>query len=601
MKSLIIPLLYTILIVHCVADHRASDSVYTKSTDIFNKKEIESLPGWDHDLPSRMYSGYLEASDTSRLFYVYVEAEDVAPELAPLSLWLNGGPGCSSFDGFWEELGPFSVKSDGSLQLRPYRWNRYSNMLFIESPVGVGFSFSLDKNYTNNDDRTAIENAEALRHFFKLFPDTNSKPFFLSGESYAGIYVPTLAQAILDRQKNGTWEGPSVSGIAVGNGCTGKDTGICGFYEGNSCDGLWYENFKANTAKPDGWAAQQNFTMTIDCTHLLDEAFRLVGHEGIGKLRGKMNNEMQDINSQLDALSFPGRELATPLDDDPFRSEVNKTEGPAECIGSYDASRWMNEHFESINAKKSFCWGVCKRIPKLWQYNATRENLPRDLYPRLIGNMDVLIYNGDVDSCVPYTDNEAWTENMGYSVSQAWAPWAVTYDVSDERDDNGSIRPGRTFTFLTVRGAGHMVPQTQPAAALEMWRRFLGYDPIDIVPKNGPSEECSDNILEEILENPEAAATVTALIFLLLLTMTSTAWFYLKSRQLQAALNGEGGQSSPRRGGVDRGNTFDTRLDISDREVQSPFDYDDEDVTIEMNQSPTKVKGQFRKLNTLVL
>ncbi len=155
------------------------------------KQELTDLPGWNAPLPSKMYSGYLSGSNSSRLFYIYVESEDVPPAQAPITLWLNGGPGCSSLDGFWEELGPFSVNPDGTLSLRPYRWNRLSNMLFIEAPVGVGLSFSLDNHYRNNDDRTAEENGNALAHFFQLFPERKTNPFFLSGGKFPPCPLPS--------------------------------------------------------------------------------------------------------------------------------------------------------------------------------------------------------------------------------------------------------------------------------------------------------------------------------------------------------------------------------------------------------------------------
>lgn len=84
--------------------------------------EILSLPGWTGKLPSKQYSGYLNATDTTRLHYWLVESES-DPANAPTILWFNGGPGCSSLDGFIYEHGPFVVSSDfQTLTPREYRW-----------------------------------------------------------------------------------------------------------------------------------------------------------------------------------------------------------------------------------------------------------------------------------------------------------------------------------------------------------------------------------------------------------------------------------------------------------------------------------------------
>jgi hypothetical protein len=155
-----------------------------------NPDLIVSLPGWNGPLPTNMYSGYLEASSTSRLFYWFVESEKVDPKTAPTVVWLNGGPGCSSLDGFFYELGPFQFDSNGNLELRPHRFNLLANMLFIESPVGVGLSYSTVQNYNNDDDRSAAENRDAIKSFFIKFPELKSNHLYLTGEVIPMFLAP---------------------------------------------------------------------------------------------------------------------------------------------------------------------------------------------------------------------------------------------------------------------------------------------------------------------------------------------------------------------------------------------------------------------------
>lgn len=186
--------------------------------------EILSLPGWSGKLPSRQFSGYLKGSNTTNLHYWFVESE-TDPENAPTVLWLNGGPGCSSLDGFFYEQGPFEIdkKDHTKLISREYRWNRLVNMIFLENPVGVGFSYSDSNDYKCNDDRTAIEGRVALEDFFNnKFPELKKNKFFITGESYGGIYVPTFAEEIVKNELAGTYTGAKLTGIGVGNGCTGN-------------------------------------------------------------------------------------------------------------------------------------------------------------------------------------------------------------------------------------------------------------------------------------------------------------------------------------------------------------------------------------------
>merc|ERR1719454_1240873 len=104
--------------------------------------QVSSLPGLADDVCWNHFSGYLPASRDHKLFYWYHEATS-DPESKPLVLWLNGGPGCSSLGGMFTELGPFVLDKDLSLTLNPFSFNRAANIIFIEQPVGVGFSHPL--------------------------------------------------------------------------------------------------------------------------------------------------------------------------------------------------------------------------------------------------------------------------------------------------------------------------------------------------------------------------------------------------------------------------------------------------------------------------
>jgi hypothetical protein len=106
---------------------------------------VTSLPGLA-SMPTsfRTFSGYItvDAARGRALFFMFAEASARAPSSAPLVVWFTGGPGCSSLMAQFQENGPFAVNSPGVVTLNPWAWNRVANVLWIESPAGVGFSYS---------------------------------------------------------------------------------------------------------------------------------------------------------------------------------------------------------------------------------------------------------------------------------------------------------------------------------------------------------------------------------------------------------------------------------------------------------------------------
>ncbi|KAL3634732.1 hypothetical protein CASFOL_021786 [Castilleja foliolosa] len=185
---------------------------------IYGDDKISKLPG-QPNVNFQQYSGYITVDEKRErsYFYYFVEAETKIPASKPLVLWLNGGPGCSSLGyGAFRENGPFRPTSqDGILVRNNYSWNKVANMLYLESPAGVGFSYSNNKSFYNyvNDCMTAEDNFNFLKKWLLKYPEFKKAKFFITGESYAGHYAPQLANLIIDSKPKLI----NLQGLAIGN------------------------------------------------------------------------------------------------------------------------------------------------------------------------------------------------------------------------------------------------------------------------------------------------------------------------------------------------------------------------------------------------
>lgn len=195
---------------------------------------VDSLPDMNDgkSFPFKTYSGYLNVAGTTRnLHYFFVESQ-ADSSTSPLVVWFNGGPGCSSMLGLLTEHGPYVMENEGTtFHSNEYSWNKFANMLYIESPAGVGYSYYIEEDdYNYTDYGVAQDNMKALIYFLEMkFPEYKNNDLYLSGESYAGIYVPTLAYAINDynnaakkyaEETNAPTFIVNLKGFMVGNGVT---------------------------------------------------------------------------------------------------------------------------------------------------------------------------------------------------------------------------------------------------------------------------------------------------------------------------------------------------------------------------------------------
>jgi carboxypeptidase C (cathepsin A) len=175
------------------------------------------------DLNFNAYSGYVDIADTTKeIHYLMVESQN-DPTTDPLIVWFNGGPGCSSLIGFTTENGPYTFAENADPIVNEYSWNQEANILYIEQPAGVGFSYCNSRSdCKSGDDQSAEDNLAALLAWYEKFPEFKEHELYLSGESYAGIYVPLLASQIHNHNQNASESDyqPNLKGFMVGNGVT---------------------------------------------------------------------------------------------------------------------------------------------------------------------------------------------------------------------------------------------------------------------------------------------------------------------------------------------------------------------------------------------
>ena len=301
--------------------------------------------------------------------------------------------------------------------------------------------------------------------------------------------MPTLAEAIVQATLAGNYTGAPLAGIAVGNGCSGHEIGTCAFgspqsryYQTKSLmsSGFASEPLKDELNAQCDWSAWHGGAAPSDaCASAVGELDALT--QGLDTYCVYCDCPAGTAAAELGArASKAGRHLHREAAAAAAGAGARDV-GTTACINTAEASAYLNQPAVQeaihVTAAKVDDWQVCGSADG-WDYTSTRPNLPRDTYPLLVAHIRVLIYNGDWDACVPYTDNEGWTTGMGFNATAPWHPWmyadnGVSSVGGYANEFDVSALGGGAFTFVTVRGGRHEVPETAPDRAFAMFQNFL--------------------------------------------------------------------------------------------------------------------------------
>eukprot|EP01084_Bolivina_argentea_P077655 140898_1 len=457
--------------------------LYSAVNSVIPEHEIISLPGWNDTLPSKQYSGMLTVPNTSpaRLYHYWLITSENDPINDPIVFWFQGGPGASSMLGYFVELGPFHTNQK-SIEINttsipvlfydPYNWSKIANLVFIESPAGTGFSYC---NGTDgpikscphwNDTLCAMDNHAILQQFFIFYSEFINNPFYLIGESYAGVFIPTLVMQI-ESNPNGL---PKLLGFAVGNGCTGiGGFGGCNLDESENFWGFMYGHSQVRKQDYEHILDICGNSLhygneSMECKLIQDEIkkYKLGGYN-VWNIYDKCYLENDMVNSGIYSSGFNGAQYIGP--------------NQYECGGQTVLSIYLNmdEVKEAIHVPQWIHWeegiGPDNNIIWLGYTNSQTDEIP--YYKKWVNKYRILIYYGDVDSIVPYNGGEYWTTHLGYEAIENWRPW--TTDGKQEMAGYVTIYDtnNTNFTYCTIRGAGHMVPQYKPVEGFNMFKIWL--------------------------------------------------------------------------------------------------------------------------------
>ncbi|KAK4778320.1 hypothetical protein SAY87_018507 [Trapa incisa] len=421
------------------------------------RDKITALPGQPGNVGFAQYSGYVTVNQQAgrALFYWLIESPaSRGPASRPLVLWLNGGPGCSSVAyGLAEEIGPFRIRPDGrTLYLNPYAWNNLANILFLESPAGVGFSYTNTTSdlYNAGDKRTAEDAYTFLVNWFERFPQYKHRDFYITGESYAGHYVPQLSQIVYERNKGIQNPVINLKGFMVGNAVTDDYHDYIGTFEYWWTHGLISDStYKSLRTACDSGSSQHP---SMDCLKALNIAEAEQGNIDPYSIFTRPCNSTASLKQNLRG-HYPWMSRAY----DPCTERYSQI-----YFNLPEVQRALHANVTGI----SYQWKTCSDIVGTYWTDSPLSMLP--IYQELIAaGVRIWVFSGDTDSVVPLTATRYSIDALKLATITNWHPWY----------DNGKVggwsQIYKGLTFVSVTGAGHEVPLHRPRQAFILFRSFL--------------------------------------------------------------------------------------------------------------------------------
>lgn len=433
---------------------------------------VEYLPGYGK-LPFKLETGYVSVGD-SELFYYFIESQG-NPHTDPFFLWLTGGPGCSSFNGLIYEIGPmeFDIHNypGGLPRLLPYKyaWTKTASILFLDAPVGTGFSYSTSADgWSSSDTDSALETYEFLRKWLIEHPKYLPLQLYVGGDSYSGIIVPLVVKHIVDAIDEHTVPRFNLQGYLVGSPTTDENINTNAkvvfahrlalisdeLYEAakENCNGNYADVDPSNT---------KCLSSLGEIQHCVKDLFR---------------NDILEPKCVFESPEPTRRSL----DEKPGDFILNTPKLEEFWCRNFNYALsyiWANDESvqEALNVRVGTVkyWSRCNKSLSYTKDVQSVIDVHRYLSKK---QLEVLVEVGDRDLVVPYPGAVEWIRLLNLTIVSPWRPWFVDGEIAGYTEKHS--QNGYRLTYATVKGAGHTAPEYYRRECYYMFKRWVHYYPL---------------------------------------------------------------------------------------------------------------------------
>ncbi|KAF2734251.1 carboxypeptidase S1 [Polyplosphaeria fusca] len=458
----------------------------------------------------KSYSGYADVGENEHIFWWFFESRNQDPKDAPLTVWINGGPGSSSMIGLFQELGPCGVDIDGKPFDNPYSWSNASNMLFIDEPTQVGLSYSIpipgyvdeygyiielpdttcpdyvvekygtcgtyskpDQSLTANSTGGAAPNMwKTLQGFMGAFPEYARNGFSFTTESYGGHYGPVFNAYFLEQNAKHIPGAHKIKleNVLIGNGWFDPLVQYQAYYNYTVYPGNTYDYDPYNDTVKEEW--YNNMYGPGNCLDRTKQCYATGRNDVCAAADNFCYQKVEYLYDLYSGRDEYDMRFLTP---DPFPyayyvDYLNTAEVQA-AIGAFqnfsESSKTVSDSFGSTgdDDRESGTIEACRKLLK--------------------AGVQVMLYYGDADFNCNWLGGQVVADMIG---APGYDTAGFVNITTSDGIVHGQVRQSGLFSFVRIYESGHEVPFYQPLASLEIFERALAQ--VDIA--TGETKLCDE-------------------------------------------------------------------------------------------------------------